>query len=90
MPIVYNNVAVAQAAFREGATLQATGLTDIPAVGVQIVYADLVVFQTSPLRAVEFKPKQMWNAMNRYAAARGRAKGMVTTNEGTIVVWWIQ
>ena len=85
----YTSTAAAHASMDE--TMQVTGLSEAPAVGLRIVYADMVATMPQPvaLHAREFTNSKKSSPWDFYVAARGRAKGMVTTSEGTVIVWWI-
>jgi len=89
----YTSTAAAHASMDEA--MQTTGLAEAPAVGLRIVYADFMATTPQPvgLHAQEFtgsaKGGRVSSPWDFYTQARGRAKGMVTTSEGTVVVWWI-
>lgn len=89
IPVAYTSMAVAQASF-SGGMMIATGLQDLPVIEVRILYADMVVIPPSPAHAQEFPMRRATRAWDFFTSKNGRAKGLVTSTENTIIVWWIE
>ena len=91
VPTAYTSAPVAQASYNPPSMLISTGLADYPVIQIQIIRGDLIAFQpNNPAHVQEFPVAQIFRAMMTMRTTHARAKGIVTTQDNTIIVWWIE